>query len=54
MVIFMHDRIKIAKEFADSIKSDDIKLIMLFVSVVCGDDSEESDIDIFDRISNCR
>ena len=42
----MHDRIKIAKEFANTIKSDDIKLIMLFGSVACGNDSEESDIDI--------
>ena len=42
----MHDRIKIAQEFADEIKSDDIKLIMLFGSVAHGDDSEESDIDI--------
>lgn len=46
MVIFMHDRIKIAQEFADAIKSDDIKLIMLFGSVARGDDGEESDIDI--------
>ena len=45
-VIFVHDRIKIAKEFAETIKSDDIKLIMLFGSVARGDDSEESDIDI--------
>ena len=28
------------------IKSDDIKLIMLFGSVARGDDNEESDIDI--------
>ena len=42
----MHDRIKIAYEFADEIKSDDIKLIMLFGSVARGDDTEESDIDI--------
>ena len=46
VVIFMHDRIKIAKEFAETIKSDDIKLIMLFGSVARGDDNEESDIDI--------
>ena len=46
MVIFVHDRIKIAKEFANTIKSDDIKLIMLFGSVARGDDTEESDIDI--------
>ena len=42
----MHDRIKIAREFAESIKSDDIKLIVLFGSVARGDDNEESDIDI--------
>ena len=46
LVITMHDRIKIAHEFADTIKSDDIKLIMLFGSVARGDDTEESDIDI--------
>ncbi len=45
-MIYVHDRIKIAKEFAETIKSDDIKLIMLFGSVARGDDSEESDIDI--------
>ncbi len=42
----MHDRIKIAREFAESIKSDNIKLIVLFGSVARGDDNEESDIDI--------
>ena len=42
----MHDRVKIASEFAETIKSDDIKLIMLFGSVARGDDNEESDIDI--------
>lgn len=42
----MNDRIKIAKEFAKTIKSDDIKLIMLFGSVARGEDTEESDIDI--------
>ena len=42
----MRDRIKIAREFAETIKSDDIKLIMLFGSVARGDDNEESDIDI--------
>ena len=42
----MHDRIKIAREFAEAIKSDDIKLIILFDSVARGDDYEESDIDI--------
>ena len=42
----MHNRVKIANEFADAIKSEDIKLIMLFGSVARGDDTEESDIDI--------
>jgi len=42
----MNDRIKIAKEFAKTIKSDDIKLIMLFGSVARGEDTKESDIDI--------
>lgn len=42
----MNNRIQIAKEFAQAIKSDDIKLIMLFGSVARGDDHEESDIDI--------
>lgn len=42
----MNNRIEIAKEFAKTIKSDDIKLIMLFGSVARGEDTEESDIDI--------
>ena len=42
----MNDRIKIAKEFAKTIKSDDIKLIMLFGSVARGEDTKESEIDI--------
>ena len=42
----MNDRIEIAREFAKTIKSDEIKLIMLFGSVARGEDSEESDIDI--------
>lgn len=42
----MNDRIKIAKEFADTIKSDEIKLIVLFGSVARGEDTEDSDIDI--------
>lgn len=42
----MNNRVKIAKEFADTIKSDDIKLIILFGSVARGEDTEESDIDI--------
>ena len=45
-MIVMHNRIEIAREFASAIKSDDIKLIMLFGSVARGDDNEESDIDI--------
>ena len=45
-MIKLNNRIEIAKEFANAIKSDDIKLIMLFGSVARGDDSEESDIDI--------
>lgn len=42
----MHNRIELAKEFAKSIKSFDITLIILFGSVARGDDTEESDIDI--------
>ena len=42
----MNDRIELAKEFAKSIKSDDIVQIILFGSVARGDDTEESDIDI--------
>lgn len=42
----MNNRLEIAREFAEAIKSDDIKLIMLFGSVARGDDTEESDIDI--------
>ena len=42
----MNDRIEIAKKFAKTIKSDDIKLIMLFGSVARGEDTKESDIDI--------
>ena len=42
----MNDRFEIAKQFADTIKSEDITLIMLFGSVVRGEDTEESDIDI--------
>ena len=42
----MNDRIEIAKKFAKTNKSDDIKLIMLFGSVARGEDTEESDIDI--------
>lgn len=42
----MQDRFKIAQEFAKKIKSDDIKLIILFGSVARGEDKTESDIDI--------
>lgn len=42
----MQDRFKIAQEFAKKIKSDDIKLIILFGSVARGEDKTEPDIDI--------
>ena len=42
----MNNRKRIAHEFAECIKSEDIKLIMLFGSVARGDDTDESDIDI--------
>lgn len=42
----MNNRYEIAREFADSIRSDDIVKIILFGSVARGDDTEESDIDI--------
>lgn len=42
----MNNRLEIAKDFADNIKSDNIKQIILFGSVARGDDDEESDIDI--------
>lgn len=42
----MNDRIELAKEFAKSIKSDNIVQIILYGSVARGDDTEESDIDI--------
>lgn len=53
MVIIVHDRIKIAKEFANAINSNKIIKIILFGSVARGDDTEESDIDIL-IISNHR
>ena len=40
------DRIKIAREFVDTVKSDGIIKIILFGSVARGDDTEHSDIDI--------
>ena len=42
----MNDRIEIAREFAKSIKSDNIVQIILYGSVARGEDTEESDIDI--------
>ena len=42
----MHNRVEIAREFANAIKSDYIIKIILFGSVARGDDTEESDIDI--------
>ena len=42
----MHNRVEIAREFAEAIKSDYIIKIILFGSVARGDDTEESDIDI--------
>ena len=42
----MNNRIQIAREFAKAIKSDKIIKIILFGSVACGDDTEDSDIDI--------
>lgn len=42
----MNNRLELAKEFAKSIKSDDIVQIILYGSVARGDDTEESDIDI--------
>ena len=49
----MPSRIEIAKNFAQEMKSDKIKLMMLFGSVARGDDTEDSDIDIL-VISNYR
>ncbi|WP_407380340.1 nucleotidyltransferase domain-containing protein [Methanobrevibacter sp.] len=42
----MHNRVEIAREFAEAIKSDYIIKIILFGSVARGEDTEESDIDI--------
>lgn len=42
----MFDRVKIARDFATRIKSDEINQIILFGSVARGDDNEDSDIDI--------
>ena len=45
-MIILHNRVEIAREFAEAIKSDYIIKIILFGSVARGDDTEESDIDI--------
>lgn len=42
----MNNRYEIAKEFANTIRSDDIVKIILFGSVARGDDTPDSDIDI--------
>ncbi len=42
----MHNRVEIAREFAEAIKSEYIIKIILFGSVTRGDDTEESDIDV--------
>ncbi len=42
----MHNRIQIAREFANAIKSDKIIKIILFGSVAREEDTEDSDIDI--------
>ena len=42
----MNNRVEIAREFAEAIKSDKILKIILFGSVARGDDREDSDIDI--------
>lgn len=42
----MHNRKRIAMEFAERINTDYIEKIILFGSVARGDDNENSDIDI--------
>ncbi len=42
----MYNRFELAKDFAEKIKSDDVKLIILYGSVARGQDTPESDIDI--------
>ena len=42
----MYNRVEIAREFAEAIKSEYIIKIILFGSVARGEDTEESDIDI--------
>ena len=45
-MIILNNRLEIAKEFAEAIKSDKIVKIILFGSVARGEDREYSDIDI--------
>lgn len=49
----MHNRVEIAREFANAINSEYIIKIILFGSVARGDDTDESDIDIL-IVSNNR
>jgi len=42
----LYNRFELAKDFAEKIKSDDVKLIILYGSVARGQDTPESDIDI--------
>ena len=59
LVIKLNNRVEIAKEFAEAIKSDKISKIILFGSVARGEDTEESDIDIliisdyYEEIDQC-
>ena len=48
----MHNRTEIAYEFAEAIKSEYVKKIILFGSVARGDDTSESDIDILIIVSS--
>lgn len=43
----MNNRLEIAREFTEEIKSDEILKIILFGSVARGDDTDNSDIDIY-------
>ena len=45
-MIIMHNRIEIARDFANAINSDKIIKIILFGSVAREEDTEDSDIDI--------
>ncbi|WP_323737562.1 nucleotidyltransferase domain-containing protein (plasmid) [Methanosphaera sp. ISO3-F5] len=42
----MDKRLRIAQEFANNIKNNEIKRIILFGSVARGEDNDDSDIDI--------